>query len=799
MKKIVFTFSLLCAFLGSIHTQICVGTPGELEWHAWEGLYDGYFSELTADPNYPQTPDVVKNIFRLKSPPNYNDYYGTRVEGFLHVESNTSVQFNVTGDDQVQFYLSTDENPDNTSLVASLPETVGEEEHDEFPEQTSTTFNLIAGQYYYFEIIHVDRWGSDRFSIFWKTDLVSSTEWNVITAAYIYGVGCKEEICPEAGTPCNDGDASTVDDIEDGHCNCFGKAPEGDACVGERGTLTGYRYDGIPGGNLNDLYEASNFPGMPSTSEQYEYFGRESTNELADVGFGLQAYLTVPVSGNYKFNVTGDDNAILFLSSNEDPENKQAHQALVSGWTNMTDHDKYIYQSTSNIYLEKGKYYYMEINQKDGGGSEHFSAFWQTPFTEAGVWKRIPSVYFFDYECELACIPAGTLCDDGNPFTNDDQYDENCDCVGIPCSGPDCDSPLANYIPKEKCAPTDNLDNREESVWVSCERTANPNANRSDGHWIMYDLGERHELHNTQIWNYNVNGNTQIGMTAVAIDFSLDGSSWTEYGTYNWALATGNSSYSGFNGPNLNGTYARYILISSLDAGSSCKGLGKVAFSAVRCPLAGTPCDDGDILTSNDSYNNNCECRGSELSVNDCGDLQVLLGDSVLYDKKYSAIENVQSISQVAPSGRVAFVGGKSVILEPGFETNDQTTFIASIDPCDTPEMRALVRTRAQEIAERAEERKKDKINVLTVRKTENELIQVSYFIEKAGKATLEIYDLAGNKVYTLIDHDFKNQGLYHKTFRTKKLGEGNLTVKLITGETALNRQIPMVAEEVKK
>ncbi|MBK6784276.1 MAG: hypothetical protein IPG79_11340 [Saprospiraceae bacterium] len=71
----------------------------------------------------------------------------------------------------------------------------------------------------------------------------------------------------------------------------------------------------------------------------------------------------------------------------------------------MTEHNKYVFQSTANVYLQAGQYYYIEINQKQGTGSSHFGLFWQTPFTPPNVWKRIPSYYFYDYNCDVACIP----------------------------------------------------------------------------------------------------------------------------------------------------------------------------------------------------------------------------------------------------------------------------------------------------------------------------------------------------------------------------------------------------------
>ncbi len=570
-----------------VHAQLCPGTPGQVQWDAWAGLYDDEFSELTALPYYPYRPEVSKALFKLESPVNYNNYFGSRIRGYIQVPTTTTATFNVTGNRRVIFYLSSDVSPDNKAVIATVPDATEQQQHNIYPEQTSSPFVLQANTPYYFELIHVDSWGGDHATVWWQTDLVDPVNWNIITSAYLLDIGCEDPLCPEPGTPCDDGDPTTINDIGDGYCHCFGEKTTTNNCIGDKSKVTGYRYEGIPGGDLNSLYEAPNFPGTPAFSEQLDHMGRVPTNAYDDIGHSVQAFLTVPVSGNYKFNVTGDDNTILFLSSDETMENRQAHQALVSGWTNTTEHDKYIYQSTSNIYLEKGNYYYFEINHKNGGGGEHFSAFWQTPFTEEGQWKRIPTTFLHDYACEVACIPQGTPCDDGDPFTNNDMYDNNCECVGTPCSGPDCDNPLANYMKYDECSPTDQLDDREENNWISCQTSANPNTSRGNGHWIMYDLGERHELHQTQVWNYNVSGQTQIGFQNVAIDYSDDGTNWSTLGSYNWPQASGGSGYSGFSGPHFNGTYARYVLVTSLDAGG-CRGLGKIAFTAVYCPQAGT-------------------------------------------------------------------------------------------------------------------------------------------------------------------------------------------------------------------
>jgi len=665
MKNIIYITTILILASSNSFSQICPGEEGKLVWEAYFNTFDDEVGQLTALSDFPNNPDVTKTIYKTQSPVNYSNYFGGRYRGFLNVPTATDVVFNITGDDGMVFYLSPDNSPANKNLEAYIDGWTSTLEHDKYQSQTSDTISLQPGIDYYFEVLYAEGTGGDHSSIFWKTELVDTSEWNLITANFLKGVSCLESECPTAGTSCDDGDSDTTNDIEDGHCNCSGEAATTNACVGDRGLLEAYRFENIPGSDLSELYEAPNFPGTPDYGYQIPQFSRAQFNTHDDFGVQIQAYLSVPVTGNYKFNVTGDDNTILFISSDETPENKQAHQALVSGRTYMVEHDKYIWQSTGNLNLIKGQYYYVELNFKAGSGSDHYSIFWQAPFTEADTWKRIPDTYFYDYDCEIACIPETTPCDDGDPFTNNDMYDANCECVGTPCSGPDCDSPLANYMPYDKCSVTDQLDNNPENNWLSCEVTPNPNSVRDDGHWIMYNLGERHELHQSQVWNYNVANETDKGFQSVAVDVSDDGVNWTEFGLYQWDLASGESGYSGFSGPHFQGQYAQYVMFTSLDDTTTCRGLGKVAFTAILCPLVDTPCDDGNIYTINDKYDNNCFCDGEPIEENECEDENLTLGDSTLYTDIFSAEQYVNSISKIASENIVSFVGGSSVTLNP--------------------------------------------------------------------------------------------------------------------------------------
>jgi hypothetical protein len=112
-----------------------------------------------------------------------------------------------------------------------------------------------------------------------------------------------------------------------------------------------------------------------------------------------RGYITAPVSGWYKFNISGDDNVDLYLSTNDQPAQKQ-RIASICGWTNNAEWSKYTTQYSRTIYLNQGKKYYIELTQLEGGGGDHFNVRWQVG---SCAWAAIPSRNLTSY-----CAPAGT-------------------------------------------------------------------------------------------------------------------------------------------------------------------------------------------------------------------------------------------------------------------------------------------------------------------------------------------------------------------------------------------------------
>jgi hypothetical protein len=117
--------------------------------------------------------------------------------------------------------------------------------------------------------------------------------------------------------------------------------------------------------------------------------------------------------------------------------------------------------------------------------------------------------------------------------------------------------------------------------WLTYDSSTNPNPTRSSyDYWIKYDFGETYSLADMWVWNYNEI--TNRGLNHVYIDYSTDGSSWSQLGssTFQFPEASGSSSYPGFAGPDFAGATARYVLISVVDHwGGDSYGLAEVKFN----------------------------------------------------------------------------------------------------------------------------------------------------------------------------------------------------------------------------
>ncbi|MBN2474517.1 MAG: lamin tail domain-containing protein [Pirellulales bacterium] len=147
---------------------------GEILWQYWAGIPGTSIDALTGNPNYPDNPTGEDFLTLLEGPVDWAEEYGTRIRGYVHPPTTGEYTFWIAGDDNSQLYLSSDSNPDNAVLIASVPGWTGSRVWTQDPAQQSSSITLAAGQKYYIEVLHKEGNGGDNIAVRW---LLPGDEW----------------------------------------------------------------------------------------------------------------------------------------------------------------------------------------------------------------------------------------------------------------------------------------------------------------------------------------------------------------------------------------------------------------------------------------------------------------------------------------------------------------------------------------------------------------------------------------------------------------------------------------------
>ncbi len=144
------------------------GATGTILREYWTGISGTAISNLTSSTNYPNSPSGSEQLTSLEGPTNWADNYGTRIRGYIHPTTSGSYTFWVAGDDNTDFYLSSDANPSNTTRIAYVSGWTNSKEWNKFSTQQSAAINLTAGQKYYIEVLHKEGSGGDNVAVAWQ-------------------------------------------------------------------------------------------------------------------------------------------------------------------------------------------------------------------------------------------------------------------------------------------------------------------------------------------------------------------------------------------------------------------------------------------------------------------------------------------------------------------------------------------------------------------------------------------------------------------------------------------------------
>lgn len=120
------------------------------------------------------------------------------------------------------------------------------------------------------------------------------------------------------------------------------------------------------------------------TSTSFPTIFEGPSNIGENYGTRIRGYICAPTTGNYTFWIASDNNSELWLSTNDNPANKQKI-ASVTGWTGSREWTKYPSQQSAPIYLVAGGKYYVEVLHKESTGGDNIAVGWQIP---GGAYER---------------------------------------------------------------------------------------------------------------------------------------------------------------------------------------------------------------------------------------------------------------------------------------------------------------------------------------------------------------------------------------------------------------------------
>ena len=153
------------------------------------------------------------------------------------------------------------------------------------------------------------------------------------------------------------------------------------------GSITLREFDPVGGVSIAELIGHPSFPDDPTLETSIGYFEWPQSGDIAvnpegnvkdNYGAQLIGFLHPPETGDYQFALAADDNAQLWLSTDESAGNRQLI-AQETGWQPVRGYQAVGDEATSEfITLEGGKAYYIEALFNEGGGGDNIAVAWTT-------------------------------------------------------------------------------------------------------------------------------------------------------------------------------------------------------------------------------------------------------------------------------------------------------------------------------------------------------------------------------------------------------------------------------------
>ena len=429
MNKLLTLFSYVFMALTAV-TQ--AQTSGVLR-EVWTNLEGSTIPDLTLADNFPSTPVLRTLDANFASPVNWAERYGMRMRAFLTPTVSGNYTFYVSGDDNCELWLSTNDSAANKVRIATLTGFSNPLQWTKFASQKSAEIALVAGQRYYIEAMAKEGYGGDHLSVGWATspsaaatvipgsvltpfevpaaaptgvvveagkavtqhapnfvvlaqaqalnvadaNVTASVQWTQVsgkTAVIATPTLATTQITvPSAGTYVFRASATVGTTTSSDELTVTISAP----LAPDAGKALAEYWFGIGGTSVASIGNSLHYPKYPQAHRMVTSL--TSNASLAEqFGERTRGFLLVPVTGSYRFFLSANETAEFRLSSDASPTNL-ALRASVTAAVGVGNFSTQSTQASAAVTLTAGQKYAFEILRKDEWSSDHCTLMWQQP------------------------------------------------------------------------------------------------------------------------------------------------------------------------------------------------------------------------------------------------------------------------------------------------------------------------------------------------------------------------------------------------------------------------------------
>ena len=147
--------------------------------------------------------------------------------------------------------------------------------------------------------------------------------------------------------------------------------------VSTGGRVTYETWSGVAGSSAEGILPVPVHTEPTTTAERTTMQAPDNSGDY--LGDRFRGWLTPPVSGNYTFFVTADENAELWLSSGVEPGRRLKRSWITAGNVPAGSWNGVATQRSLPVSLKAGERYYIEAVRRETTGGDHFAVAWQKP------------------------------------------------------------------------------------------------------------------------------------------------------------------------------------------------------------------------------------------------------------------------------------------------------------------------------------------------------------------------------------------------------------------------------------